>query len=53
VDDKENFVVEPFIELTGSEGMEGTQFIAAGSAFENLKGANRIELKKVWGETRK
>ena len=50
VEDKENFVVEPFIELTGAKGMEETQFIAAGSAFENLAGANRIKLTHVWGE---
>jgi hypothetical protein len=50
VEDKENFVVEPFIGLTSSEGMEGTQFIAAGSAFENLEGANRIRLTKIWGQ---
>jgi hypothetical protein len=53
VEDKENFVVEPFIKLTGSQGMEGTQFIAAGSSFEKLEGANRIRLTKVWGEARK
>ncbi len=46
--DKENFVLEPFIELLGREEMAGTQLIAAGSAFEGLAGANRIELTHVW-----
>ncbi len=45
---KENFVVEPFIDLTGSDGMGGTQFIAAGSSFEKLDGANRIKLTHLW-----
>ena len=48
VADKENFVVEPFIRLTAEVGMEKTQFIAAGSSFENLEGANRIKLTRIW-----
>lgn len=47
VADKENFVIEPFVELLAQEGMESTQIIAGGSSFENLKGANRIEFKKI------
>ena len=50
VHDKENFVVEPFIELLGRPEYAHTQVIAAGSAFENLAGANRIELEHVWTE---
>jgi archaellum component FlaC len=46
--DKENFVIEPFIHLLGQPGMETTQLIAAGSAFEDLEGANRIEFHKIW-----
>jgi hypothetical protein len=48
VADKENFVIEPFIELCGREGFEDLQVIATGSAFERLKGAHRIELSEVW-----
>jgi hypothetical protein len=48
VADKENFVIEPFIELCKKEGFEDLQVIATGSSFENLKGAHRIELTEVW-----
>ena len=48
VADKENFVIEPFLSLLSQPGMEFTQVIAAGSAFENLEGANRIEFHKIW-----
>jgi hypothetical protein len=48
VKDKENFVLEPFVSLLQKKEMEGTQVIAAGSAFEELKGANRIELTHIW-----
>jgi len=44
VADKENYLVEPFIELCARKGMEATQFIAAGRAFENLSGSNQIAL---------
>ncbi len=45
--DKENYLVAPFIELLGSQPMNG-QLIVAGSAFSDLKGASRIELSTVW-----
>ncbi|HEV2247223.1 MAG TPA: hypothetical protein VGW37_11280 [Terriglobia bacterium] len=45
VADKENYLVEPFIELCARTGMGATQFIAAGRAFENLKGTHQIHLK--------
>jgi hypothetical protein len=48
VADKENFVIEPFIELCKKEGFEDLQVIATGSAFEGLNGAHRIELTEVW-----
>jgi energy-coupling factor transporter ATP-binding protein EcfA2 len=48
VADKENFVLEPFIELLASNEFLGCQVIAAGAAFENLVGAHRIEFKKIW-----
>lgn len=46
--DKENFVLEPFVKLLNEIGMEKTQMIVTGAAFENLDGANRIEFTKVW-----
>jgi len=48
VRDKENFVLEPFVDLLGRDDMGTTQVIAAGSAFENLQCANRIELYRIW-----
>ena len=48
VADKENFVLEPFINLLKADGMEGSQVIASGAAFEDLGAAKRIELTKVW-----
>lgn len=50
VADKENFTLEPFIELLEKPEMENTQIIAAGSAFENLEGVNRIELDHAWAD---
>jgi hypothetical protein len=46
--DTENFAVEPFVALLSGEQFRGCQVIAAGVAFENLKGANRVEFTKVW-----
>lgn len=34
--------------LCGRKGMENTQFIAAGRAFENLPGSHKIYLQKIW-----
>jgi hypothetical protein len=44
VADKENYLVEPFIELCARKGMEATQFIAAGRSFADLKGSNQVPL---------
>jgi hypothetical protein len=44
----ENFVLEPFVELVSQEGMENTQVIAVGRAFEGLENVHRIELTQVW-----
>jgi hypothetical protein len=46
--DKENFIIEPFVGLMKMPGMEATQAIITGAAFEDLQGVNRIELTKVW-----
>ena len=48
VADKENFVVEPFIELLSQKNMQQCQMIAAGSGFVGLQGAQRIKLTHVW-----
>ena len=48
VEDKESFVLYPFIELMKAEEFENTQIIAAGRFFDKLTGANRIELTKIW-----
>ena len=48
IQDKENFVIEPFIKLLASDGFPKCQVIAAGNAFEKLEGASRIELSHVW-----
>jgi hypothetical protein len=48
VADKENFVIEPFIDLLAQDGMQKCQLIAAGSSFAGLQGAERVELSQVW-----
>jgi hypothetical protein len=48
VADKENFVIEPFVSLLARPDMAFTQLLAAGSSFENLEGAHRIEFRKIW-----
>jgi len=48
IKDKENFIIEPFVELVNGPDMEATQVIVAGAAFEGLEGANRITLTRVW-----
>jgi hypothetical protein len=48
VADNENFVLEPFIGLLRRPELQQGQVIAAGSAFENLADAHRIELKQIW-----
>jgi hypothetical protein len=49
VTDSENFVLEPFQRLM-QQAPATTQLIAAGSSFDGLKQANRIEFSKVWRE---
>lgn len=48
--DKENFVVQPFIDFLTQHAATPMQVISAGSAFESLQGVNRIELKHIWKE---
>ncbi len=46
--DKENYVLQPFVELTQHADKQPSQVIAAGSAFEGLHGAHMIQLTQVW-----
>lgn len=46
--DLENFAVEPFARLLESDRMAGCQAIVAGSSFQDLAGANKIELTRVF-----
>jgi hypothetical protein len=46
--DKENFILEPFVELLQKEEMQGCQVIAAGRSFKGLKSVNAIEFDEVW-----
>jgi chromosome segregation ATPase len=48
VADKENFVIEPFVELLTQEAMHNCQVIAAGNSFAGLQGVKRVELSHVW-----
>jgi DNA repair exonuclease SbcCD ATPase subunit len=48
VADKENFLLEPFVDLLKSKEFEGCQVIAAGRSFEGMKDVHRIELSKIW-----
>jgi hypothetical protein len=46
--DKENFILEPFVELLNGEDLAGCQVIAAGRSFEGLDGVTAIEFTEVW-----
>lgn len=46
--DKENFLLEPFVELLKKKEMTGCQVIAAGRSFKDLQDVRRIELTKIW-----
>ena len=46
--DLENFAIEPFAKLLESDRMAGCQVIVAGSSFQELSGANKIELTHVF-----
>ncbi len=49
--DQENYLVEPFIALLDQAGMEGTQLIITGHAYEGLEGTHRVELNDVFEPT--
>lgn len=48
VSDSENFVLEPFVRMLAQPDKPPMQVIAAGSSFDSLEGANRIQFTKVW-----
>jgi hypothetical protein len=47
VEDKENFIVQPFIDLLQSEAFEGAQLIMTGASFTGLQGAHFQRLADV------
>ena len=48
VEDKENFIVQPFIDLLEREQYKGAQVIITGASFTGLQGAHRLELRHVY-----
>jgi hypothetical protein len=50
VADKENFLLEPFVELLKKKEMLGCQVIAAGRSFKDLKDVRRTEFTTIWKE---
>lgn len=46
--DKENYLIEPFINLLAKPEYFNAQFIAAGRSFQGLDNINRIKLNHVW-----
>jgi hypothetical protein len=47
VEDKENFIVQPFVELLNQEGYAGGQLIITGASFAGMDGVNRQLLTNV------
>ena len=48
IEDKENFIVQPFIELLKRPDYEGAQLIITGASFAGLEGVNRRTLTHVY-----
>jgi hypothetical protein len=48
VEDKENFIVQPFIDLLESEAFEGAQVIITGAAFRGLSNVHRQTLDEIY-----
>jgi hypothetical protein len=46
--DKENFILEPFVELLQREEMKGCQMLVAGRSFKELRHVNVLEFTEVW-----
>lgn len=47
IGDKENFIVQPFIDLLGGEAFDGAQLIITGASFEGLQGGHFQRLTQV------
>jgi hypothetical protein len=47
IEDKENFIVQPFIELLDRDEFADTQMIVTGASFAGLKGASRLQLTEL------
>lgn len=47
VEDTENFIVQPFIDLFARDAYQGCQLIITGASFEGLDGAHRQQLTQV------
>jgi len=48
IEDKENFIVQPFIDLLAREEYLGGQLIITGASFTGLDGAHRLHLTDVY-----
>jgi transcriptional regulator with XRE-family HTH domain len=48
VEDKENFIVQPFIDLLGNGQFAGAQAIVTGAAFTGLQNAHRQTLNEIY-----
>ena len=48
VEDKEDFIVEPFIELLAREVYGGAQLIISGASFSGLEYVNRRRLDHIY-----
>lgn len=45
IEDQENFIVQPFIDLLANEEFQGAQVIFTGASFKGLEGVHRIHLE--------
>lgn len=48
IGDRENFIVQPFMDLLGTPEYEGSQCIVSGAKFSGLNDVHRISLKHVY-----
>ena len=46
--DRENFILEPFVELLKRDDMKGCQLLAAGRSFKGLKNVHALEFTELW-----
>jgi hypothetical protein len=47
IEDKENFIVQPFVDLLDKDGFEGVQMVITGASFTGLAGAHVETLRHV------